>query len=174
MNINDTRNLVLVGSSGAGKSKQAKAVAAISGRSVFDVDAEIVKSIGMEIPAIFADKMLGEAYFRGLETEFLAKAALQTGSIIVPGAGAVCKEENRIIMRVSGVVLWIDVSLPILQKQLAKKKDRPLALTPEAIAQRFWERRPLYADVADLRVVIDVDVPSSEVTERILRKLGWK
>ena len=174
MKMNDPRNLVLVGSSGAGKTVEAEALATISERSVFDVDAEIVKSVGKDIPAIFADKDLGEDFFRDLETKFLGRAAREGHRIIVPGAGAVCKEPNRILIRLGGFGLWIDPSLRILQKRLRGNKDRPNAQNPADIERRFWERRPLYADVADVRVSFDVELPIEEVTERILHKLGWK
>ena len=170
----DDQNLILTGTSGSGKTKQAKALEKILKRPLIDIDAEIVKSAGKEIKDIFADEKLGERHFRNLEAELLRKAVKLKGHIIVPGAGAVCRKENRVVMRTGGLVLWIAPDIAIIQARLAKKKDRPLATNPKAIEERFWERYSLYQDVAHIRVGIEEERPAKEITELILYELGLK
>lgn len=67
------------------------------------MDHEIVRQQGMSIPEIF--EVYGEAYFRALETEFLLNFR-DEACIIATGGGVAMSEENRKIMRHSGLVLF--------------------------------------------------------------------
>ena len=164
--------LYLVSFMGGGKSKQAKILAEIMGWDVLEMDALIVERMGISINAAFDDPSLGETYFRGVELEVLREASLRENLIVSTGGGAFCQPWNRDIMLESGVVVWIDVDPPIIQKRLEKKTDRPLARDPEKLAKLFEERRPLYAH-ADFRVHVDIEVPAEDVAERILRAISW-
>ncbi|WP_289475259.1 shikimate kinase, partial [Klebsiella pneumoniae] len=57
-----------------------------------DADSALVADAGQSIPDIFAQR--GEAVFRELETQTLAKLAMRSGMVIATGGGCVTKEEN--------------------------------------------------------------------------------
>ena len=83
----NTRNIVLVGMPGCGKSTAGKLLSEISGKELVDTDDEIVKTAGISIPEIFEKG--GEALFRQYEKEAVKKACDGFGRIIITGGGAV-------------------------------------------------------------------------------------
>ena len=70
-----------------------------------DVDAEIIKAIGTDIPTFF--KTHGEAAFRQEESRVIANITMTGGKIIACGGGAALKKENRDHLRMNGKVVWI-------------------------------------------------------------------
>ena len=68
----ETRNIVLIGMPGCGKSTLGKALAKRLGRPFLDTDAMIVRAAGRPIPEIFSTD--GEEAFRALETDAVKEA----------------------------------------------------------------------------------------------------
>ena len=73
----DSRNIVLVGFMGTGKTTVGHLLAEQLGRSFVDLDEVIVERAGMSIPELFEQE--GEAAFRALEQEVVADAASRFG-----------------------------------------------------------------------------------------------
>ncbi|SHH93774.1 shikimate dehydrogenase [Sporobacter termitidis DSM 10068] len=145
-----TKNIVLIGMPGSGKSTTGAALAKLLGREFFDTDELIVKAAGKSIPDVFKDD--GEDAFRQLETAALAEAAKKSGAVIATGGGIVKKPENRRLIRQNSTAVFLDRPLDALPAD-----GRPLSLQNgvEALAR---ERLPLYSSWCDVRVpVIGVD-----------------
>jgi shikimate kinase len=79
------RHIALIGMMGSGKSTVAPLVANALGRQVIEVDAIIEKQEEMPIGEIFIAK--GEAYFRRVESELIARLLVPMGgnSAVAPG-----------------------------------------------------------------------------------------
>ena len=137
----DTRNIALIGMPGCGKTTVGKHLAALTGRPLLDTDALIVEQAGLPIPQIFADQ--GEAAFRALETEALARAAGQSGAIIATGGGIVTQSRNLPLLRQNSLIIWLDRPLDLL-----KVDGRPLSQS-RGVEALFAERAPLYRRWAD-------------------------
>ncbi len=155
-------NIVLIGMPGCGKSTLGRLLADALGKKFLDTDEELVREAGKSIPDIF--KTDGEAAFRRLETETLARLTKETGAVIATGGGVVTRPENEVLLRQNGRVIFLDT--PPAGLSVA---GRPLsqARTPEAL---YRERLPLYRKMADITVPITRDVQSNlaRIKEKLL------
>ncbi|MBQ4066601.1 MAG: shikimate kinase [Clostridia bacterium] len=139
------KNVTLIGMPGCGKSTIGKRLAALTGRELVDIDAEIVKVAGKTIPEIFAED--GEEAFRRLETQVTAEVCKRSGCIISCGGGVVTRPENRRLIRQNSTVVFIARELDTLAT-----KGRPLSETTSALS--LWEaRRPMYNSWSDIKML---------------------
>lgn len=154
--------LALTGMMGSGKSATARALAQLTGRPVFSVDAEIVRRAGKPIAEIFAQE--GEPAFRALESQVLA--AIPPGAIADLGGGAFCQPANAERLLAAGRVVFLEVSAAEAARRIADPGSRPLAGRWEELLEA---RLPLYRR-AHLAIPTDGLTPD-EVARRILRSL---
>ncbi|MBR6816255.1 MAG: shikimate kinase [Clostridia bacterium] len=131
-----TKNIILIGMPGCGKTSVGQALAALTGRKAMDVDLYIQEKIGCDIPTFFREQ--GEAAFREVETQVLAELCKQSGVVISTGGGVVTMPRNRDILRQNGVIVMIDrpmEDLPVAGRPVSQSKS------VEVLAK---ERMPLY------------------------------
>ncbi len=152
-----TRNVVLIGMPGCGKTTIGKALAGMLARPFFDADAEIEQAAGRSIPAIFQAE--GEAAFRRMERDALRALCKQSGQVIATGGGAVLDAENREAMRENALVVFIERPLAALSME-----GRPLSQSREALAAMYAARLPLYQACADI-AVSNTDAPQKTAAE---------
>jgi shikimate kinase len=153
-------NIVLVGFMGTGKTAVGRALAAQLGRSFVDTDVWIEEAAGTSIPCLFAER--GEAAFRDLESEAIARAAALQDAVIATGGGALGREENVARLRATGVLVCLAARPEVILERTAPWTDRPMlagATDPVArIAELLAARAPHYAradavvDTSDLAV----------------------
>lgn len=79
------RHIILVGLPGSGKSTVGPRVAEALGVPFEDLDAIIIRRMGMPVARIFGE--FGEAHFRKLEREVTAERLAAPPSVIAPGGG---------------------------------------------------------------------------------------
>ncbi|MBR6777318.1 MAG: shikimate kinase, partial [Clostridia bacterium] len=108
-----------------------------------DLDAEIVKAAGKEIPQIFEE--IGEGGFRQIETEVATETAKRNHTVISCGGGIVKNEINMHALSLNGFVVYIDRRL----EKLAIGGDRPLSKDAQTIKKLKQEREPLYKKYSD-------------------------
>ena len=139
-----TKNLILIGMPGCGKTSLGRRLAQRLGRDWLDLDEEFARQVGMTPGAVIEAQ--GEAAFRRLEQEILRAAAKESGQVISTGGGVVTVPENRVLLRQNAVVIWI--RRPLEQLAVA---GRPLSQKtgPEEL---YRVREPLYRAAADLTV----------------------
>ena len=99
------RHLFLIGMMGCGKSTLGALLSRELRAPLLDLDAEIERFEGRSIPAIFAD--VGDAGFRIAETAALRRACGGSPCIVATGGGIVTREENILLMRESGLVVFL-------------------------------------------------------------------
>lgn len=130
------QNIVLIGMPGCGKSTIGSALAAALDRHFTDTDRVIQETEGRSIPEIFATE--GEDYFRGRETEAMAKVGMQSGLVIATGGGCVTRLENYPLLRQNGTIIWLRRDLEQLSTE-----GRPLSAksSPEEL---YRIRKPFY------------------------------
>lgn len=163
------RSIALVGLSGAGKSTVAGLVAAAIGGCAYDSDRELERTSGRTIPDIFDRD--GEARFRELEAETLARLAKEPNAVIATGGGAPTSEGGRAAL--AGMfVCWLRIAPEAAGARLLANpatEERPLARGDVVANLRgMLERRAsVYEAVAD--AIIDVDsLTPAEVASRIV------
>ncbi|WP_068774513.1 shikimate kinase [Paenibacillus sp. FJAT-26967] len=119
-----TKNLVLIGFMGTGKTTVGLKLAEDLGWRMVDTDEEIVKKAGMSIPDLFAAH--GEAYFRSLEREVIEEVLAGRDQVVSTGGGAVLAETNRKIMRNNGFVTALTASVETIVERVQNDQNRPL------------------------------------------------
>lgn len=137
----NTRNIMLIGMPGSGKSTVGAALAEKLGRKLVDVDERIVEMAGSSIPEIFAKD--GEEGFRRIEHQALCEVSQESGLVIATGGGVVTRQENFDPMRQNSLIVWLLRDLALLPKD-----GRPLSQT-NSLTEMFKVREPMYRAAAD-------------------------
>jgi shikimate kinase len=163
--------VALVGMMGSGKSAVGEAVARGTGRTFVDLDRRIEAAAGRTIGDLFATR--GESGFREIEVDELRSAlATSRPSVVATGGGVVTTAEARELLGLATVV-WLDADIDTLVERVGDAADRPLlAGDPRGALEMLQvERRPLYAEVAD--IVVDVSTGTvDEVAGRVMGSIG--
>lgn len=136
-----TRNIMLIGMPGSGKSTVGAALAASLNRKLVDVDERIVELAGCSIPEIFAKD--GEEGFRRIEHQALCQVSQESGLVIATGGGVVTRQENFDPMRQNSLIVWLLRDLSLLPRD-----GRPLSQT-NSLTEMFRVREPMYRAAAD-------------------------
>jgi len=138
---------------GVGKSSVGTCLHRRTGLALHDIDEIVTANFGMLIPEIFSEH--GEKKFREAETEALRCTRSEKRTIIVTGGGVVLRKENVEILKSHAVIVWLDGEEKTLFARASRKQNRPLLQTKNPrknFSQIHSARRPLYANIADIRV----------------------
>lgn len=141
----------LVGPMGAGKTTVGKHLARLLHCRFYDLDAEIEERTGADIPWIF--DVEGEEGFRKRESAMLVELSKKNEFVIATGGGVVLKEQNRQLLKESGLVIYLAVSPDILYKRTLQDTKRPLLQVEnrrEVVVNMVAQREPMYRDVAHI------------------------
>jgi shikimate kinase len=164
------RKLVcLTGFMGSGKSTTARILASQLGWLNTDLDKRIAEAAQMTIPEIFA--RMGEAEFRRIEHEQLARAAAETAAtqkplIVSLGGGTIMQPQNLALLREAGAVLiWLHCPVEELLHRCAHITDRPLFRDEASFRRLYEERLPTY-ELSDY--CVDSRSEPSRVVEQIV------
>jgi len=154
--MNDEQRIFLIGPMGAGKTTIGRMVARDTGFAFADSDDLIEERTGVDITTIFDYE--GEAGFRERESQMLKKLSTQARKVIATGGGAVLSAENRELMKNSGFVVYLKVSIRQAIFRTRKDTKRPILQNgdPREIFTRLAkERNPLYESIANCTVDTD-------------------
>ena len=149
--MESTRNLVLVGAMGAGKSSIGKRLAERMGLRFVDADRDIELRTGASIGTIFDCE--GEAGFRQRERTALLQLLAGQDQVIATGGGVVLDADNRRDLRERGFVVWLQVDVPTQLRRLSRDRSRPLLQREDreqVLEDLATARTPLYAEVANM------------------------
>lgn len=156
----DTRNLLLIGMPGCGKTTVGRALARRLGRELVDTDELVVQAAGCSIPRLFAEK--GEETFRRMEHQAVVQAGSRSGLVIATGGGVVTRRENWDPMRQNSVVVFLRRPLGELPTD-----GRPVSQA-NPLEELYRQRLPLYEGAADWTVDnTTVDAAVAEIIRRL-------
>lgn len=140
--------LILTGFMGVGKSATGRILAQELGWAFADLDREVEEEAGRSVPRIFAED--GEARFRELEAESLARVLGRRRVVVATGGGVLLREENRRRLRGYLVVNLDAPAAECLRRVRSSGDPRPLLSgpDPEGAARALYEARsPAYRSV---------------------------
>lgn len=165
-----SKNIVLIGFMGTGKSTVGKILAKKMSRALVDIDHRIEEREKRKISEIFEKE--GEEYFRRLEKEMIRDTASHSGQVITTGGGAVLDAENFAALKSSGFLVALTASPETIYQRVKDTRHRPLLKSPDLMAEirRLLEiRMPVYKK-ADLCFTSD-GKSGAQVAEQILEAL---
>ena len=163
-----SRNLVLVGLMGAGKSSVGRLVAQQLGVPFIDSDIEIERVSRMTITELFA--AYGEEEFRALEARVMKRLLKGGPRVVSTGGGAFINARTRRHIKKGGLSVWLKADLDVLWDRVNKRDTRPLLKTenPKQTLENLMNARyPVYAE-ADL-TVLSRDVRKEIMADEVLR-----
>jgi shikimate kinase len=161
--------LVLVGPPASGKTTVGTAVAELLGVPFRDTDADVEDVAGTSVADLFVQE--GEAHFRALEEQAVARAMAEHEGVLALGGGAVTSATTRGLLvgcgRDGGTVVWLDVDLASAARRVGLSRDRPiLGVNPRAMLRTMLEARaPLYDEVATATVRTTGREPGDVIAE---------
>lgn len=158
----ETKNVVLIGMPGCGKSTVGNILSKKLDRKFIDTDKAIEEKDGRPIPQIFSES--GEEYFRKLESEILYEVGKKNGVIIATGGGVVKNKDNYFPLKCNGEIVYINRSVEKLSTE-----GRPLSKDLKAVEKLYSERKNLYSAFADF--TIDNDGEVEDTVKNIMEKL---
>lgn len=168
-----TKNLILIGFMGSGKSSIGKQLARRLSCDYFDTDELIISRTGKSINTIFETE--SETRFRELETEMLQDLFHNEEKkfILSTGGGIILSEKNCQLLKLLGIVIWLHASPDVLFERATRQAKRPL-LEVEYPRRTFNEilskRLPLYQEICDIEIDT-TQLSYSQTVEKLLAEL---
>jgi len=151
-----SKNFVLIGYRGAGKSTLAKKISKKLPLQLVSTDQELVRQFGKSI-ADFVKENGWEA-FRKEEKKVVEDFSKKHDLLVDTGGGVVEDPDNVRLLRESGIVFYLEADALTLSRRIEITGGRPsltgTASAAEEVAQVLARRDPLYRDAA--HHVIDV------------------
>ncbi|QBB71768.1 shikimate kinase [Pseudolysobacter antarcticus] len=166
--MNPAPNLFFIGPMGAGKSTVGQRVARLLNLTFHDLDHVIEHRTGVSVTVVF--DVEGEAGFRRRESEALAELATHSGVLVATGGGVVLDAQNRRVLRESGYVVHLEISVEQQLARLEHDRKRPLLAAPDRRArlhQLAAVRTPLYREIADLAVPTELHGSVAHAARRL-------
>jgi shikimate kinase / 3-dehydroquinate synthase len=147
--------LVLIGFMGAGKSTLAGRLARARGTVARDSDALLAARFGHSVAIEF--ELHGEPAFREAEEQVIGGLLAEAGprEVIALGGGSVLSKRTRDALA-GHLVALVDVDVELAWDRVQAENegsDRPLARDRDAFGVLYDERRELYEEVADARLL---------------------
>lgn len=162
-----TDKIYLVGFMASGKSTIGRALAARLRWRAEDVDDLIERRERRTIAEIFAKQ--GEPYFRSVEREILRILQPIRHVVVATGGGTFADPENRAMINMDGVSVWIDVPLADLIPRIPLDGRRPLAANRAELERLYLARVDTYR-LAHVRVSAS-RMPVAVTVDRILETI---
>ncbi|NIA05144.1 MAG: AAA family ATPase [Proteobacteria bacterium] len=167
--FNSCSNIILIGMAGSGKSTIGSLLARKLSYRFVDTDTLIEQAQNRTLQEII--DILGPMGFRRLEEQVLLRVNLKD-HVIATGGSSIYSHAGMMHLKKNGLVILLDVALPVLEARLHNLNTRGLVKSPDqSFADLFAERRPLYKKYAD-RTVACFDMGKEEICERIIEMLN--
>jgi shikimate kinase len=162
------RNVVLIGSMGAGKTTVGHALADRLGYLAIDTDVLVEEEAGRRVTQIWEAE--GEHGFRHREHDAVVRACAGAKRVIACGGGAILQLTNYGLLKGAGAVVYLRAPGDVLWERVHAEGGRPLARDRDAFMHLLTERVPAYESAADLIVDVDGREPD-DVAAEIERRL---
>jgi shikimate kinase len=117
-------HVILAGFMGTGKTSVGRRVAQTLGRTFVDTDALVESSAGRSVTEVFATD--GEARFRAMERDAIARACAMPDAVIAIGGGALTDAESRRRLMVAGPVICLRAAPEDILSRVGDASSRPL------------------------------------------------
>ena len=151
---------------GAGKTTIGRHLASVLRMPFIDTDQLIEDRCGADIPWIF--DVEGEEGFRKRELKVLEDVCTGSAAIVATGGGIVMAEQNRHLIKSSGLTVYLHATLEQQLERTSKDRNRPLlnGEDPEQVLRELIAvREPHYRELADIVYQTDNRNPRNTASE---------
>jgi shikimate kinase len=157
-----SRNIILTGFMGVGKTSVGTRLARDLGFRFVDTDGLIEEDQKITITDIFSS--FGEPYFRDTEARIIRRVLEGQGQVVATGGGAVIREENRRAFKEGGMTICLTARPEVVYERIRHETHRPLLQVPDPRGriralmderEQFYRQADLIIDTSD-RTVDDV------------------
>ena len=164
-------NIILVGMPGAGKSTVGVVLAKRTSRGYVDTDILIQTATKRSLQDIVDCD--GYMALRRVEEEVLLGLD-ETNCVIATGGSAVYSEPAMAHLKITGIVIFLEVDLTTLRNRVIDFETRGLAKRPDqTFADLFEERSCLYKKYADI-TVDGTQLSPEDICSEIIRRIGMQ
>lgn len=169
--------IILTGPKGVGKSTVGKKIAELLHIPLFETD-EIIESLFEEKHTSKKScreiaREFGEAFFRDLEKEAIAKAALLDWCVIATGGGAMLFPENRIALRKESIFVLLKADINFLWERMKITGIPPFLQGNDAIEKykqrvdKLYEATEHLSDIVYTITKENEDIAHEELIQQI-------
>ena len=154
--MQEMRNLFLIGFMGCGKSSVARHLSKVKGMSLVEMDQMLEDEAGMSITDLFAQ--YGETHFRDMETELIKDIQSKESQVVSCGGGVVLRPQNVEEMKKSGKVIWLAAKPETILMRIKDDEKRPLLQGNKNLAsieKMMRSRQKNYESAADFIIWTD-------------------
>ncbi|MEQ8153289.1 MAG: shikimate kinase [Clostridiaceae bacterium] len=160
-----SKNLVLIGMPGSGKSTIGKLLSERLSYKFIDSDLWIEEKLGETINDMF---LKGEDYFRKEESKAYEEIAKLDSVIISTGGGVVKNPKNMEVLGVTGTIVFIDRTVEDILSDIEVSARPLLKEGKEKLYKLYEERYDLYKKYA--HIIVKNDKSLDEVLNDIIDK----
>jgi shikimate kinase len=161
-------NIILIGMPGSGKSTVGVILAKLTSFDFVDTDILIQRSQGRSLQDIVDRE--GHMALREIEEKTLLDLQC-LNHVIATGGSAVYSDAAMTHLKSRGVVVFLDVDLPVLKSRVTDYETRGLARRPgQSLSDLFRERIVLYKKYGDFTISCS-SLSQEEVCREIMRRL---
>jgi shikimate kinase len=149
--IKSGSNIYLIGPMGSGKTTIGQRVAKRLEMEFLDCDRKLEKQTGASVNLIF--DVEGESGFRKRESNMLKALTSRQNVLVATGGGVVLREENRELLKRTGLVVYLQTSVSQQLRRLRLDRTRPLLQEgdrQQKLTRLAAARDPIYEELADL------------------------
>jgi shikimate kinase len=154
--------VIITGFMATGKSEVGRRLARRLERPFVDVDGLVEAAAGRSVKDIFASE--GEAAFRALERDAVARACEVAGAVIATGGGTLLDPENRRRLAAAGPIVCLAASPEEILRRVGDGSSRPLLANGTRPEDRLSRIRSLLLDRASAYAVATHQVDTSGLT----------
>ena len=164
-------NIIMIGMPGSGKSTVGVILAKVLGMHFCDTDIVIQQTVGKKLQEIINEE--GNDTFLRYESDALLSLSLEN-TVIATGGSAVYSEEAMLHLKQNGIVVYLQVIEPEIERRLADFAARGVAIKDGMTVKDLYnERIPLYEKYADITVAgegADIPVVIGKIAEMLARR----
>ena len=157
-----TKNIVLIGMPGVGKTSVGRKLAQKMKVPFFDVDRMIVKMSGHTIKELFS---VSEDYFRTQETEAVKVLSEKQGVVIACGGGVIMRDINMNLLHKNGMVFFLNRTPEEIMNDVNTSTRPLLAAGREKVKELYTSRIRKYVRYGDY--LVDVEEPVADTLPKI-------
>lgn len=148
----DSRNIVLIGMMGCGKTTIAQLLKDCLGKQWIDMDMYIEEKYQMRISDMFD---ISEQYFRERETACCLEIAKMENMIISTGGGVIKNPQNIEALHQHSCIIYIDRPIPLILEDVETASRPLLKEGAQKLYELYDQRHPLYIEACDYHLQND-------------------